>query len=653
MGRILSKEAYAMTAPDAGGVPAAGFSPERKAGVYEAIFERRDIRSQFLPDPVPDEVLARILRAAHHAPSVGFMQPWDFILIRDLEVRGRVKEAFLRANNHAAALFEASDASKVETYRGLKLEGILESPLNICVTCDRSRFGPVVIGRTSQRVMDLYSSVCAVQNLWLAARAEGLGVGWVSIVDTIDLKDILSLPANVEPVGYLCIGYVSEFPPRPELETAGWLPRLGLENVIRLESWASKLDGQWPSLTEALRPGFAAGAGSSVIPAKAGIHDSKTAKDGSAVLNPRFRGNGGDGSDREIERGAIEKIRGSIQAPCETSRQAAALRLDRLTKPQGSLGRLEDLAQRVVAMRRGDASLFRKKCVVVMAGDHGVVEEGVSAFPQEVTPQMVFNFLRGGAGINVLARHAGADVVVVDMGVAAEMPADAGLVSRRIASGTRNFTKGPAMTREEASRAVEAGFEIGQGLIDDGFDLIGTGDMGIGNTTPSAAITAVVTGREIHEVTGRGTGIDDAGMKNKVAAIRKGIEVNRPNGEDGLDLLSKVGGFEIGGLAGLILACAANGVPVVIDGFISGAAALVAAAIEPKAKDYMIAAHGSVERGHAAALAHLGLTPLLNLELRLGEGTGAALAFPLVEASLKIYNEMATFAAAGVSEKHG
>jgi nicotinate-nucleotide--dimethylbenzimidazole phosphoribosyltransferase len=619
------KEACAMTTRT-GGSPAEGFSPERKAGVYEAIYNRRDIRSQFLPNPIPDDVLARILRAAHHAPSVGFMQPWDFILIREPEVRARVKDAFRLANEHAAGLFAANDETKAETYRGLKLEGILESPLNICVTCDRSRFGPVVIGRTSQRVMDLYSSVCAVQNLWLAARAEGLGVGWVSIVETIDLKDILSLPANVEPIGYLCVGYVSEFPPRPELETAGWLPRLGIEEVVRLEGWTSKLDGQWPGLRDALR----SGALQDQAPASAADADVPV------VLEP-----------------SIQKIQSAIQEPCESSRQAAGLHLDQLTKPQGSLGRIEEIAQRVVAMRNGDAAPFEKKCVVVMAGDHGVVEEGVSAFPQAVTPQMVFNFLRGGAGINVLAKHAGAEVVVVDMGVAAEMPAQAGLISRRIAPGTQNFTKGAAMTRDEAVRAIEAGFEVGQGLIDDGFDLIGTGDMGIGNTTPSAAITAVATGCDVESVTGRGTGIDDASLQKKITAIRKGIAVNAPNPKDGIDLLSKIGGFEIGGLAGVILACAANRIPVVIDGFISGAAALIAAAIEPKAKAYMIAAHGSVECGHAAALAHLGLKPLLNLELRLGEGTGAALAFPLVEAGLRIYNEMATFASAGVSEKHG
>ena len=213
------------------------FPDEWKKGVYEAIYGRRDIRSQFLPDPVPEDVLTKILNAAHHAPSVGFMQPWDFLLIRDPKIRSEIKNAFERAHQEAALKF---DAAKRQRYLGFKLEGILESPLNICVTCDRSRFGPVVIGRTAQPVMDLYSSVCAVQNLWLAARAEGMGVGWVSIIHAQDLKRILKLPGGVEPVAYLCAGYVSNFPPEPELQTAGWLPRMPLADVVHLDDWTSR-----------------------------------------------------------------------------------------------------------------------------------------------------------------------------------------------------------------------------------------------------------------------------------------------------------------------------------------------------------------------------------------------------------------------------
>lgn len=330
-------------------------------------------------------------------------------------------------------------------------------------------------------------------------------------------------------------------------------------------------------------------------------------------------------------------------------------RLDNLTKPQGSLGRLEEFAKQVVEITRLENPSFKNKVIFTMAGDHGITDEGVSAFPKEVTVQMVYNFLRGGAGINVLANHVGARVVVVDMGVAGEIQKskvkDQNFKDKKINFGTKNFVKGPAMTRDEAVKSIEAGIEVFEEEFEKGIDIVGTGDMGIGNTTPSSAIAAVVTGKVVEEVTGRGTGVDDKAFSNKIKIIKKAIEINRPNPKDGIDVLSKVGGFEIGGLAGVILGAASKRVPVVIDGFISGAAALVAYCIEPKAKDYMIAAHCSVERGHKIVLDHIGLKPVLDLDLRLGEGTGAALAMSIVEAGVKILTQMATFESAGVSER--
>jgi nicotinate-nucleotide--dimethylbenzimidazole phosphoribosyltransferase len=327
-------------------------------------------------------------------------------------------------------------------------------------------------------------------------------------------------------------------------------------------------------------------------------------------------------------------------------------RLDNLTKPRGSLGRLEELAKQIVEITRVKNPVLRHKIVFTMAGDHGVVENGVSAFPKEVTPQMVYNFLNNGAGINVLARHVGARVVVVDMGVACDLKDNPALIVKKVNYGTRNMVNGPAMTRDEAIKSIENGIEVFKGELLNGIDIAGTGDMGIGNTTPSSAIVATITGRNVEDVTGRGTGIDDKTLASKIVAIKEALKVNKPNPKDGIDILSKVGGFEIGGLTGVILAAAANRVPVVIDGFISGAAALIASTLEPKVKDYMIAAHCSVERGHKIALEFLGLKPVLDLNLRLGEGTGAALAINIVEASVKILNEMATFQSAGVSEKN-
>ncbi len=329
--------------------------------------------------------------------------------------------------------------------------------------------------------------------------------------------------------------------------------------------------------------------------------------------------------------------------------EAARARQDSLTKPPGSLGRLEALAVQLAAITGQARPSVARKAVIIMAGDHGVAQAGVSAYPSAVTPQMVANFLRGGAAINVLARQAGARVVVVDVGVATELPEHAGLLRHKVALGTRNMMEGPAMTRAQAEAAIVVGLETVAAEIDAGLDLLATGDMGIGNTTASAAIVAAITGAPVGQVTGRGTGVDEAGLARKVAAIETALRVNRPNPADALDVLAKVGGLEIAGLAGVMLGAAARRVPVVIDGFISGAAALMAAGLDPAVTGYLIAAHRSVEIGHRVVLDHLGLAPLFDLDLRLGEGTGAVLAFHLVEAAARLHAEMATFAEAGVS----
>jgi nicotinate-nucleotide--dimethylbenzimidazole phosphoribosyltransferase len=324
-------------------------------------------------------------------------------------------------------------------------------------------------------------------------------------------------------------------------------------------------------------------------------------------------------------------------------------RLDRLTKPPGSLGRLEELAIGLAGMTGQTRPRLPRKAVIVLVADHGVTAEGVSAYPRAVTAQMVANFLRGGAAINVLARRMGARVVVADLGVAAELPAHPDLIDRKIGFGTRNMAEGPAMSPDDALAAIEAGFGIVEAEVERGLDLVATGEMGIGNTTAASAIVASLTGQGVAEVTGRGTGLDEDGWRHKVATIERALAINRPDPTDSLDVLAKVGGFEIAGLVGVILGAAAARRPVVLDGFIAGAAALVATALCPVARDYLIAAHNSVEIGHRVALAHLGLAPLLDLNLRLGEGTGAALVLPLIDGALAILDEMATFADAGIS----
>jgi len=328
----------------------------------------------------------------------------------------------------------------------------------------------------------------------------------------------------------------------------------------------------------------------------------------------------------------------------------AQRRLDNLTKPVGSLGRLEEIARQVVAITEKRNPTFSGKTIITMAGDHGVAAEGVSAYPQEVTPQMVYNFLRGGAAINVLARHVGAKVVIVDMGVAFEFDPHPDLISKKVDFGTKNIAQGPAMSREQAIQSIEAGIEVAQSEIQKGMDILGTGDMGIANTTPSSAIVASITGAPVAKVTGRGTGIDDKTLNHKIQVIQRALEVNAPNPHDPIDVLSKVGGYEIGGIAGAILGTAAARVPVVIDGFISTAGALIAAEICPIVKQYMFSAHNSVEIGHKVMLEFLGLAPIVDLNLRLGEGTGAALGIGIIEAAVKILNEMASFEEAGVSQ---
>ncbi|RUM34488.1 MAG: nicotinate-nucleotide--dimethylbenzimidazole phosphoribosyltransferase [Desulfobulbus sp.] len=332
-------------------------------------------------------------------------------------------------------------------------------------------------------------------------------------------------------------------------------------------------------------------------------------------------------------------------------RDKAVQRLEQLTMPHWALGDLMDLAVDLAGITRSLKPPVKRKKVVVMVGDHGVTVEGVSKFPSEVTAQMVYNFVAGGAGINALARQAGADVVVVDMGCAtdlSDLAKEGKIISKKIAAGTENIAHGPAMTRTHAVMAVEAGIEVADQLAPD-VDVFATGDMGIGNTTPSTAIVATLTGKSVDELTGRGTGLDDKQLAHKKEVLERILQINKPDAQDGMDVLAKVGGYEIAGIAGLVIGAAAQRKPVLVDGFISTAGAMIACTLEPFVKDYIICAHRSMEQGHAAMQKKIGCRPLLDLNLRLGEGTGAALAMNLVEASVAILTEVATFEDAGVT----
>jgi nicotinate-nucleotide--dimethylbenzimidazole phosphoribosyltransferase len=572
------------------GQHAGAYTADQLAAVYRVIEERRDVRQGFLPDPVPGEVLARVLAAAHHAPSVGFSQPWDFVLITDRARRERIAALAQRRRDEFAA---GLPAARARAFDRLKTESILDTPLNIAVTCDRTRGGRHTLGRQTQPQTAAYSSVLAVAGLWLAARAEGLGVGWVSFFDERELAAELGLPDHIEVVAYLCVGYVREFAPEPELALSGWARRRPLTWAVHAEEYGLRgLPGEDP-------------------------------------VN------------------LLDEVRGAI-APLDTEAMTAAReRQDRLTKPRGSLGALESVSVQLAGLAgRCPPPLPEPAAVAVFAGDHGVHAQQVTPWPQEVTAQMVGNFLAGGAVVNAFAAQVGAEVAVVDVGVAADLAPVPGLVPRKIGRGTSDFTAGQAMTREQAVAAINVGIEMARDLAAAGNRCLLTGDMGIANTTASAALICAFTGRDPAETTGRGTGIDAVTFTTKVEVITRGLDPTDPVG-----VLAAFGGYEHAAIAGFILGAAALRIPVILDGVIAGSAALAAAALAPAAVGACVAGHRSADAGHTATLDHLGLTPLIDLGLRLGEGTGALLALPLVQSAVRVLRDVASFDSAGVTDK--
>jgi nicotinate-nucleotide--dimethylbenzimidazole phosphoribosyltransferase len=571
------------------------FPAEQRAAVYRVIEERRDVRRGFLPDPIPADVLERVLAAAHRAPSVGFSQPWDFIIITDRDRRERIKALA----EHSRDGFAASlPAARARVFDRLKTEAILQTPVNIVVTCDPTRGGRHTLGRHAQPQTAMYSSVLAVANLWLAARAEGLGVGWVSFFSERELAAELGLPAHLEVAAYLCIGYVSEFGPEPELALAGWARRRPLGWAVHAEEYGRR-----------------------ELP-------------GSEAVS------------------LLDEVMAGIRPLDAEAMAAARQRQAVMTKPAGSLGVLEEISVQLAGLAGTcPPPMPEPAAVAVFAGDHGVHAQGVTPWPQEVTAQMVANFLDGGAVVNAFAAQAGAEVVVVDVGVNAGLSQMPGLLPRKIGPGTADFATGPAMTRDQAVAAIGVGIEVARDLVIAGNRCLLTGDMGIANTTASAALIAAFTGQDPATVTGTGTGVDNATLARKVDVVRLGLALHRPDPADPVGVLAAFGGFEHAALAGFLIAAAALRVPVILDGVIAGAAALAACALAPGTASCLIAGHRSVEPGHSVALEHLGLRPLVDLDLRLGEGTGALLALPIVQSACRALREVATFDSAGVTEK--
>ncbi len=538
------------------------FPEESRRALYDVIAARRDIR-RFRPEPLPDDVLRRLLEAAHQAPSVGLSQPWRFIVVQSDE---------LKAGMHALAARERLVQrdhfdERARQFLDLKIEGIREAPISVCVCCER--LPGEVLGRHTIRDTDLYSTCCAVENLWLAARAEGVGVGWVSFYREDDVRALLGLPANVVPVAWLCVGYPDERPERPGLEASGWDRRQSLDAHVFSDRW----------------PG-AGPAAPTAVP--------------------------------------FADVRAAIEVRD---------RSDELVKPAGSLGALETLVERWAAATGEPPPADPHAAIVIFAGDHGIAARGASLFPGRVSAQVAAAAERGETAIGVLARAHGADLVVVDVGLGA---------------GTADFTEGPAMTAEEVQQALEAGRRaVGDVAAD--VDVVILGEIGIGNTTAASALLAGLTGLPPDEVCGRGTGLDAQGLARKRDLVAAALAANRPDPDAPLDCLQRLGGFELAALVGGIFAAAAARTPVLLDGFATGVAALVAVRLDPAVRDYLFAGHRSAEPAHERVLVELGLEPLLDLRLRLGEGSGAALAFPLIGLAARLHAEMRRFDEAGVA----
>ncbi|WP_172385342.1 nicotinate-nucleotide--dimethylbenzimidazole phosphoribosyltransferase [Streptomyces sp. MNP-20] len=575
--------------------PAPGYADAEREAVLRVMRERRDIRNGFRGDPIPHEVLLRVLEAAHTAPSVGHSQPWDFVVIRSAETRRTMHEL---AQRQREAYAKSLPKGRAKQFKELKIEAILDTPVNIVVTADPTRGGRHTLGRHTQPQMAPYSSALAVENLWLAARAEGLGVGWVSFFDEREMVRTLGLPEHLEVVAYLCVGYVDEFPEEPELMQAGWSKRRPLSWVVHEETYGRRaLPGEDP-------------------------HD------------------------------LLAETVGNIRPLDAKALGEAWERQKRMTKPAGALGMLEIISAQLSGLSRMcPPPIPEPAAVAIFAGDHGVHAQGVTSWPQEVTGQMVANFLGGGAVCNAFATQVGAEVCVIDVGVASELPATPGLLPRKIRPGTADMTTGPALTRDEVKAAVEVGIETARDLVAAGNKALLTGEMGIANTTASAALISVYTDLDPLEVTGRGTGINDEMHARKVEVVRRALELHQPDPADPIGVLAAIGGLEHAAMVGLLLGGASLRTPVILDGVSAGAAALVARAIAPEVLAACIAGHRSAEPGHVAALNKLGLRPLVDLDLRLGEGTGALLALPIVQSAARAMHEVATFDSAGVTEK--
>jgi len=576
------------------------FDDGGRAAVWRAIAERRDIR-RFRPDPLPEQLLRSLLEAAHRAPSVGLMQPWRFIIVRSEQTKAAMQALAARERLVQAEHFD----ERARQYLDLKIEGIREAPVSICVCCDRDTGGREVLGRHTIRDTDLYSTCLAIENLWLAARAEGVGVGWVSFYRPDDLRSLLGLPEHVVPVAWLCVGYPDERPTRPGLEAAGWDRRRPLDELIYSERWGQQL----------------------------------------ATTNTEWAVESADA------RCSTEQPDWWLRLAAEVcpGDPAAAVRVrdasDELVKPAGSLGGLETMLERWAMAVGTPPPCQLRTGILVFAADHGVSKRRVSLYPARVGAQVAAAAARGETAIGVLAHALSAELLLADVGLTG--PPVPGLADHRVADGSADITLGPALSHKQVRDAIEAGHALARDLAER-CDLIVLGEIGIGNTTVAAALLAALTGLPPEAVCGRGTGLDAQGLELKRNTVGAALQANTPNRADPLECLRRLGGLEFAALVGALIAAAAARRPILLDGFATGVAALTACRLQPALRDYLIAGHRSAEPAHNHVLTELGLEPLLDLRLRLGEASGAALALPLIGLAARLHADMRRFDEAGV-----
>ena len=617
------------------------FPAEARDAVYRVIAERRDVR-RFRPDPVEDDVLQRVLTAAHQAPSVGLMQPWRLIVVRDLTTKLELRRLAQRERIRQAAKFPDRSSHFLDQ----KIEGIVEAPLGVVVCCDHGDPGEEVLGRGTIPETDLYSAACAIENLWLAARAEGLGVGWVSFYRPDDLRALLGIPPRVEPMAWLCVGWPDERPVRPGLEAAGWSSRMPLADVVLSERWPAD-----PATEDRCRS----------------IHAQPASGDKGPGAAPDRAGIGG------------------AAAPDRAAAIAARDRSDQLAKPAGSLGALEALVERWASITGAAPPSRPRAGVLVLAADHGHVVHGTSLFDAAVSAQVAGAAARGQSAVGVLARQGGHDLLVADVGLVAATPD--GVRDVKVAAGTADLTAAPALTERQLDAALAAGAALVAELAERGADCLALGEVGIGNTTTTAALAGALLGLGADATVGRGTGLDAAGLDRKRTVVDAALARARaalntaptpradtasaappatappvaplpspappappaaPPALPARTALLEVGGLELAALAGATLEAARRRLPVVLDGYAVSTAALAAVGLDPGVGESLVASHRSAEPGHSLVLTELGLEPLLDLRLRLGEASGALLALPVIASAGALHREMGTFAEAGV-----